>query len=162
RVELRAPDDDVEVQSARARVQLAFSVEDDHGIGAIELVWRVADARDHVEHRVGVRTGRTPPERSETGLYEWDLADTDLDAGARRARAARRRPHARRGIPRRAGARGRPAGEGHAGAQGSSTHAHRDAPAPRAPGRGGGRPRARAAWPRARCALARRAPPLAR
>ena len=43
RVDLYAPGDPLEVAGPR-RVELAWSVDDDYGLGAIELVWKAGDA----------------------------------------------------------------------------------------------------------------------
>lgn len=77
RVDLRAPADDLEVTQPRSRIELAYSAEDDHGLGPLELVWRI---QDH-EQRLAVREGAGV--RQMAGTWEWDLAEVDLRPGVR-------------------------------------------------------------------------------
>lgn len=78
RVDLYAPADPLEVAGPR-RVELAWSVDDDYGLGAIDLVWKIGET---AEQR---RTIATPPPgaRAQSGKLEWDLAELDLKPGAR-------------------------------------------------------------------------------
>jgi hypothetical protein len=77
RVDLRAPADDLEVTQPRSRIELAYSAEDDHGLGPLELVWRIDDH----EQRLAVRQGSGL--RQVAGSWEWDLAQVDLRPGVR-------------------------------------------------------------------------------
>jgi hypothetical protein len=78
RVDLYAPADPLQVSGPR-RVELAWSVDDDYGLGPIELVWKVGEG---AEQR---RPVATPPAgaRAQSGKLEWDLGELDLKAGAR-------------------------------------------------------------------------------
>jgi hypothetical protein len=82
RVDLYAPAEALEVAGPR-RVELAYSIDDDYGLGAIELVWR---AGDRPEQRKVVRAA-TPPgqpaERAASGKFEWDLGELDLKPGVK-------------------------------------------------------------------------------
>jgi hypothetical protein len=97
RVDLAAPADDLELAGPR-RVQLAWSVDDDYGIGDVELVWRsgpetgtpggsAGKPPDHSEPPApgsGRKTVRAAVgSRGASGLYEWDLAELDLEPGVR-------------------------------------------------------------------------------
>lgn len=79
RVDLFAPAEVLEVAGPR-RIELAFSVDDDYGLGPVELVWRVGEAQ---EQRKLVRAQQPASERSAAGKFEWDLAELDLKPGAR-------------------------------------------------------------------------------
>ena len=87
-IELRAPSDEVEVKSARAKIQLEYAADDDYGVGSIDLVWRVVEksakgnkAEKSKVHKVHVADGK---DRKALGdRFDWDLADVDLAAGAR-------------------------------------------------------------------------------
>ncbi len=79
RVDLAAPADDLEVPGPR-KIELAWAVDDDYGVGELSLVWRAASGDDTAEHRkplatVGARTG--------SGKVEWDLAELELSPGVR-------------------------------------------------------------------------------
>jgi hypothetical protein len=78
RVELYAPADPLEVAGPR-RVELAYSVDDDYGLGAIELVWKAGDAPEARKLVV------TPPAgaREASGKLEWDLGEIDLKPGVK-------------------------------------------------------------------------------
>jgi len=78
RVDLYAPADPLEVAGTR-RVELAWSVDDDFGLGPIDLVWK---AGDEPEKR---RTIETPQagSRAAQGKIEWDLGELDLKPGVR-------------------------------------------------------------------------------
>jgi len=79
RVDLYAPSESLEVAGPR-RVELGWSVDDDYGLGEIQLVWK---AGTQPEAR---RTIAAPPpagSRSSAGKFEWDLAELDLKAGVR-------------------------------------------------------------------------------
>jgi hypothetical protein len=78
RVDLYAPADPLEVAGPR-RIELAWSVDDDYGLGAIELVWKSGDGP---EQRRAVATP-PPGSRAQSGKLEWDLAELDLKPGAR-------------------------------------------------------------------------------
>ncbi len=78
RVDLYAPADPLEVAGTR-RVELAWSVDDDYGLGAIELVWKVGEA---AEKRRAVDKAQ-PGVRAMQGKIEWDLGELDLKPGAR-------------------------------------------------------------------------------
>lgn len=77
RVDLRAPADDLEVTQPRSRVELAYSAEDDHGLGPLDLVWRIDDHEQRLTVRQGVGL------RQMAGTWEWDLAQVDLRPGVR-------------------------------------------------------------------------------
>jgi hypothetical protein len=78
RVDLYAPSESLEVAGPR-RVEIGWSVDDDYGLGEIQLVWRAGTLP---EQR---RTIATPQagSRSSAGKWEWDLAELDLKPGVR-------------------------------------------------------------------------------
>jgi hypothetical protein len=90
RIDLFAPGDDLELSGTR-RVELAYSAEDDHGLGEIDLVFRVGDKperRKRIRPRPqppGVKDGkdRTGPARTAAAKILWDLAELDLQPGER-------------------------------------------------------------------------------
>jgi hypothetical protein len=75
RVDLFAPADPLEVPGPR-RVELAWSVDDDYGLGAVTLVWK---AGENAPQRREI--GRAEGKRAASGKFEWDLAELDLKAG---------------------------------------------------------------------------------
>src|SRR5207248_325735 len=79
RVDLAAPADDLEVAGPR-KVELAFSADDDYGLGDLELVWRAARDDGAPEQRKLLRAAGG---KSASGKYEWDLGDLDLQPGVR-------------------------------------------------------------------------------
>lgn len=100
RVDLFAPAPDLEVTGTR-RIELAYSAEDDLGLGEIDLVYRVGDGPE--KHR-RLRSAPTLPPvgaaafapaatktdaavepiaRSAAAKIEWDLAEIDLQPGLR-------------------------------------------------------------------------------
>ncbi len=76
RVDLYTPGDPLEVAGSR-RVELAYSIDDDYGLGEVELVWRVGDSP---EARKLVLPATA--QRSASGKWEWDLGELDLQPGA--------------------------------------------------------------------------------
>jgi hypothetical protein len=78
RVELIAPAAELDV-SSRRRVELAYNVDDDYGIGEIALVWRSAAGK---EERKLLPTPRAGARTAQAKFY-WDLADVALPPGAR-------------------------------------------------------------------------------
>ncbi|HEX6836391.1 MAG TPA: DUF4175 family protein, partial [Polyangia bacterium] len=79
RVDLYAPADPLEVAGPR-RVELAYSVDDDYGLGAVELVWKAGDAP---EKRRTIEAQPQPGTRALQGKIEWDLGEIDLKPGVR-------------------------------------------------------------------------------
>lgn len=97
RIDLFAPADDLEIAGPR-RIELAYSAEDDYGLGEINLVFRVGDGP---EQRKRIRSAgpapHSPEERGEraspnerpraprtaAAKLEWDLAEIDLAPGVR-------------------------------------------------------------------------------
>ncbi len=79
RVDLYAPAESLEVAGPR-RVELGYSVDDDYGLGEIQLAWRIGSAP---EQRRTVVPAPAKRERSAAGKFEWDLADLDLSPGVR-------------------------------------------------------------------------------
>ena len=79
RVDLYAPGDPLEVAGPR-RVELAWSVDDDYGLGAIELVWKAGDAP---EKRRTIEARPQAGTRALSGKIEWDLGEIDLKPGVR-------------------------------------------------------------------------------
>lgn len=78
RVDLHAPADPLEVAGPR-RIELAWSVDDDYGLGAIELVWRAGEGPE--QRRL---VENAPPEtRERSGRLEWDLGELDLKPGVK-------------------------------------------------------------------------------
>ncbi len=78
RVDLYAPADSLEVAGPR-RVELAYSVDDDYGVGDLELVWRIGvepEARRVVRPAV-------KGDRAASGKFEWDLGELELKPGVR-------------------------------------------------------------------------------
>lgn len=98
RIDLFAPADDLEISGTR-RVELAYSAEDDHGLGEIDLVFRVGDKperRKRIRPRPqppGLKDGkdgkdvkdkdRGGPARTAAAKILWDLAELDLQPGER-------------------------------------------------------------------------------
>jgi hypothetical protein len=78
RVDLFAPGDPLEVAGPR-RIELAYTVDDDYGLGDVELVWKIGEGPE--ARRVVVPA--EPGQRAATGKLEWDLAELDLKPGAR-------------------------------------------------------------------------------
>ena len=78
RVELVAPADELEV-GARRRLELMYSVEDDHGISELALVWRSASGREQRKVLAPPKAGA----RTAQARFVWDLADVPLEPGAR-------------------------------------------------------------------------------
>jgi hypothetical protein len=79
RVDLYAPADPLEVAGPR-RVELAWNVDDDYGLGAIELVWKAGDAP---EQRRMIDAKPAPGTRAMQGKIEWDLGEIDLKPGVK-------------------------------------------------------------------------------
>jgi soluble cytochrome b562 len=75
RVELIAPADELDV-SARKRVEIAYSVDDDYGIGEIALVWQTGGK----EERWPLPR---PRGRSVQSKFFWDLSEATLKPGTR-------------------------------------------------------------------------------
>jgi hypothetical protein len=78
RVDLYTPADPLEVASAR-RVELAYSIDDDYGLGDVELCWRINDGPEARKVVVPKQEGQ----RAASGKLEWDLGELDLQPGAR-------------------------------------------------------------------------------
>jgi hypothetical protein len=77
-VELIAPAEELDV-SSRRRVELAYSVEDDHGIAEMALVWRGVGGK--IERKpLPMPSGRL---RTAQGKFYWDLNDAALTPGSR-------------------------------------------------------------------------------
>jgi hypothetical protein len=94
RIDLFVPAEDLEISGTR-RVELAYSAEDDLGLGEIDLVWSTGGGP---ERRKRIRSlgppdapgkdpkgGRIaqPIARTAAAKIEWDLAELDLQPGAR-------------------------------------------------------------------------------
>jgi hypothetical protein len=75
-VELIAPADSLDVTNLR-RVELAYVVEDDHGLSAIELVWQAGKDTG----RKTVNLAAVPSPRAQ-GKFVWDMAEVPLPPGA--------------------------------------------------------------------------------
>jgi Domain of unknown function (DUF4175) len=80
RVDLYAPAENLEVAGPR-RVEIGWSIDDDYGLGDVELVWRIGSAPE--ARRVIQKAPPAPGKRSSAGKYEWDLAELDLKPGVR-------------------------------------------------------------------------------
>jgi len=78
RVDLYAPAETLEVAGPR-RVELAYSVDDDYGLGDVELVWR---AGEEPEKRRLVRAAQAG-DRAASAKLEWDLGELDLKPGVK-------------------------------------------------------------------------------
>jgi hypothetical protein len=78
RVDLYTPGDPLELAGPR-RIELAYSVDDDYGLGDLELVWRVQDGPEAKK----LVLARPAGQRAASGKFEWDLAELDLAPGAR-------------------------------------------------------------------------------
>ena len=78
RVELVAPAEQLDV-SSRRRVELAYNVDDDYGIGEIALVWKSETGKEERKILPAPRAGA----RSAQAKFYWDLAEVALPAGAR-------------------------------------------------------------------------------
>jgi len=93
-VELFAPEQLAEL-TERQRIELGYSVDDDYGLGAVDLVWRVAgenadkdETKDGAkdagkESRQTLRPGNATPARSTSGTHIWDLGELGLKKGAK-------------------------------------------------------------------------------
>lgn len=79
RVDLYAPADPLQVSGPR-RIELAWSVDDDYGLGAIDLVWRSGEAP---EQRRSVEARPAAGTRALQGRIEWDLGELDLKPGVK-------------------------------------------------------------------------------
>jgi uncharacterized protein DUF4175/signal transduction histidine kinase-like protein len=79
RVDLYAPGDPLEVAGPR-RIELAWSVDDDYGLGAVELVWRSGEGP---ERRRTVEANPPSGSRALQGRIEWDLGELDLKPGVK-------------------------------------------------------------------------------
>ena len=79
RVDLYAPADPLEVAGPR-RIELAWSLDDDYGLGAIELVWKAGDAP---EQRRTIEAKPAAGTRALSGKIEWDLGELALKPGVR-------------------------------------------------------------------------------
>jgi hypothetical protein len=75
KVELIAPADELDV-SSRRRVELAYGVDDDYGIGEIALVWQSGSK----EERLPLPR---PRGRSAQSKFFWDLSEATLKPGTR-------------------------------------------------------------------------------
>lgn len=71
RVDLFAPADPLQLDGPR-RIELAWSVEDDYGLGPISLVWRVGDGP---EQRKLIDGQPAAGSRRLAGKIEWDLGE---------------------------------------------------------------------------------------
>jgi len=76
KVELYAPANELDVTSLK-RIELAYIVEDDHGIAKIELVWK--DGGKAKRKNLPTRFGRRRAQRK----LLWDLAELSLRPGAK-------------------------------------------------------------------------------
>jgi hypothetical protein len=74
-VELIAPADTLDVTNLR-RIELAYVVEDDHGLTAIELVWMAGKDTGRKPVALGAKSARAQ------GKFEWDMAEVPLPPGA--------------------------------------------------------------------------------
>jgi hypothetical protein len=80
RAQLFGPPDDLEV-TARHRLEIGYSVEDDFGLSAVDLVYQVAARRTE---RVQLwRPGPAERRRTVVGRFDWDLVLVELEPGAR-------------------------------------------------------------------------------
>jgi hypothetical protein len=77
RVDLYAPAEVLEVTGPR-RVELAYSIDDDYGLGDVELVWRIGE---QPEKRRLVRPASG--DRAASAKLEWDLGELDLKPGVK-------------------------------------------------------------------------------
>lgn len=95
RIDLFAPADELEVTGTR-RIELAYSAEDDLGLGDIDLVYRVDKAPERRKRLRSAGEARKPdpgakgllraaaaPLRSIAAKIEWELAEIELVAGSR-------------------------------------------------------------------------------
>jgi hypothetical protein len=77
RVDLYTPGDPLELAGPR-RIELAYSLDDDYGLGDGDLVWQVNDGPEARKTVLPKQAGRAA-----SGKLEWDLGELDLQAGAR-------------------------------------------------------------------------------
>jgi hypothetical protein len=79
RVLLHGPANDLEV-TARHRLEIGYTVEDDYGVGRVELVYRVSGSEP-----VRRTLEQAGPERRRVavGRFDWDLGLIDLPPGSR-------------------------------------------------------------------------------
>lgn len=97
RIDLFAPAAELEVTSTR-RVELAYSAEDDFGIGDIDLVYRIGSAPERRRRlrsaptadgksaeKTAQKSGLSPPTvpRNLAAKIEWDLSELELSPGVR-------------------------------------------------------------------------------
>jgi hypothetical protein len=78
-VELIAPADTLDVTNLR-RIELAFVVEDDHGLSGIELVWQAG--KDTGKRPVSSGPALDDDARRAQGKFVWDMAEVPLPPGA--------------------------------------------------------------------------------
>lgn len=90
KVTLVAPAEDLDLETPRP-IELAWSAEDDYGLGDVELVWKGAGdsgAGGRIEGRKLVRRsepGQSAPEggKAASGMIEWDVGELNLPPGVR-------------------------------------------------------------------------------
>jgi hypothetical protein len=83
RVELFAPAEALDIEPGR-RIELGYAVDDDYGLGQIDLVWRVdGDKQEHKKTLQAAPAADAPRTRSFSGKLEWDLAELTLKPGSR-------------------------------------------------------------------------------
>ncbi len=87
RVDLFVPAEDLEISGTR-RVELAYSAEDDFGLGEIDLTFRIGEGPEQKKRIRSVGPVTDPdkapaPSRTAAGKIEWDLAELDLQPGVR-------------------------------------------------------------------------------
>lgn len=97
RIDLFAPATELEVTSTR-RIELAYSAEDDFGLGDIDLVYRIGAGPERRRRLRSVPTGDSKPEdkqahksalstplvpRNLAAKIEWDLSELELQPGVR-------------------------------------------------------------------------------
>ncbi|MFI5290585.1 MAG: hypothetical protein ACHQ17_13085, partial [Polyangia bacterium] len=84
RVDLYAPAESLNVAGPHP-VELAYSVDDDYGLGAIELVWKSEGGAEHrrqIWPDAAANKTQAPP-RTAAGKHLWDLGELDLKPGVR-------------------------------------------------------------------------------
>ena len=83
-VELYAPADELDVTDTK-RIELAYTTEDDYGIGDMHLVWKPEGDTSSPAGDVGRLKLDPPPAGARTaqGKFLWDLAAIDLPPGSR-------------------------------------------------------------------------------
>jgi hypothetical protein len=79
-VELIAPADTLDVTNLR-RIELAYVIEDDHGIAGVDLVWSAGKDNGRKPVAFATATGETPSPRTQ-GKFVWDMAEVPLPPGA--------------------------------------------------------------------------------